>query len=202
MWTSGLTFALVGGGISGKQSILLAMWLLPASMLCLWASFVHFVLRRPVSFGRSIAYAELLALTRTGLNRVWSFVCRHPVAFSFALGVTVRAIPELIWWSQLIGWDTVYYVANLEDFLLNPNPFAPQYIYGSYRNTPPMLDVVLSIPALIVGSWNTYKVYPPLAYGALTALAALISSKVMNLEGKWAILSGALYNNGHILFIK
>lgn len=192
MWVSGLTFALVGGGINGEQGIVCAAWLLPASMVCLWASFVHSVLRRPVSFGRAATYAELFASAQSRLSSAWSFAFRHPVAFSFAIGVAVRAIPELIWWSQLIGWDTVYYVANLDDFLLNPNPFAPQYIYGSYRNTPPMLDMVLSIPAIIMGSWTTYKVFPPVAFGIMAALVALVSSKVLKLEGKWALLSGTL----------
>ncbi|MEJ5292201.1 MAG: hypothetical protein WHS82_01260 [Candidatus Methanosuratincola sp.] len=192
MWTSGLTFSLVGGGIVGEGAVYLAAWLLPASMICLWATIVHTVARRPPSFITSVTYSELLGSAVSFASKVWGSICRHPVAFSFAIAFGVRLIPELIWWPWPIGWDTVYYISNLDSFLANPNPFAPQYIYGHYRNTPPMLDIVLSVPALFIGSWMTYKVYPPVAYGLMAALVAWVSIRALRMDGKYAIFSSLL----------
>ena len=192
MWTTGITAPIIGGGISGLESIGFAALMIPASVICIWATIVHTANRKPISFGRSVSYSELFRLFWNRALSIGGFVECHPVVFGFAFGFAVRLIPELLWWPWLIGWDTPYYVANLEDFLLNPNPFAPQYSYGWYRNTPPMLDLVLSAPAALAGGWITYKIFPPVAYGTLCSLSALVASRALRMEAKHSLLSAVL----------
>ncbi|MEN3052119.1 MAG: hypothetical protein ABC596_09945, partial [Candidatus Methanosuratincola petrocarbonis] len=166
MWISGLASPVIGGSIAGEASVGLVLMVFPASLICLFTAVVHAALRRPITFAPSPPYEESFR----------------------ALGQKA----ELLWWPWLVGWDTVEYAAHLEDFLAEPRLFSAYYWMGRMRNMPPMIDWALSVPALLFGSWSVYKLYPPVAYGLVCALSALISRRVLRMGSGWSILTGAV----------
>lgn len=186
----------VGYGIAGFESLALSLIVVPASAFGLFAVTLH-ALRDPIDFGSRAAASmptcheianSAISATRAGLDAA----ARHPVPVAFLIGFLVRAVPEVAWWPALVGWDTVEYAAHLDDFIAYPNPFAAHYWMGEMRNMPPLIDILLAPGALAVGSWTVYKVYPPLAYGAIVALSALLARRVLKMDGRQALLTAAL----------
>ncbi len=76
------------------------------------------------------------------------------------------------------------YVAHLRDFVSSPSFFGSYHWMGGVRNVPPLLDWLLYLPALLVDPAHLFKIYPPVAYGCLTALVATYCVKVLNRGGR------------------
>lgn len=148
--------------------------------------------------GRAIVIFDGPPMTRaarafTGLlAETWRRACdRFYLLLAFLFGFAFRFLPELGWWPWLIGWDTVEYAAHLMDFLEKLDPFASYYWMGVMRNVPPLLNVLLLLPAAAIGAWNTFKLYPSVAYGLLTLSSALVATRVFNLSKSRALLASA-----------
>ncbi|MEZ0394585.1 MAG: hypothetical protein ABWK00_06055 [Desulfurococcaceae archaeon] len=109
---------------------------------------------------------------------------------AFAFGFAFRFLPEIRWWPWLIGWDTVEYVAHLEDFLADPRVPTTYYWMGGPRNLPPLLDLVLAPFAAAWGAWNVFKVYPSVAFGLVAALSSLLAMKVYDRGWRAGLMAG------------
>lgn len=157
--------------------------------LVLVSTMVHAVTGRPLAtFGGRPLNESLVRLWNMLLITIRSSSWLY-LLISFSLGFTLRLVPEIIWWPWHVGWDTVEYVAHLMDFLENPNPFRPYHWMGGLRNCPPMLNLILALPAYAAGAWLTFKIYPAVAYGFLTASSALLARRVFRLDGLKSILT-------------
>ncbi|MDW8083055.1 MAG: hypothetical protein RMI56_04555 [Sulfolobales archaeon] len=151
--------------------------------LVLVSTMVHAVTGRPLAtFGGRPLNESLVRLWNMLLITIRSSSWLY-LLISFSLGFTLRLVPEIIWWPWHVGWDTVEYVAHLMDFLENPNPFRPYHWMGGLRNCPPMLNLILALPAHLLGAWAVFKIYPAVAYGLLAASSALLARKAFKLDG-------------------
>ncbi|MEM3997153.1 MAG: hypothetical protein QXP31_08855 [Pyrobaculum sp.] len=109
---------------------------------------------------------------------------------SFAMALTYRITPEIVYNKFLIGWDTVEYTAHLLDFLDKKQIFTAYYWMGDYRHIPPMLDILLSPLAAALGAWTVFKIYPSVAFAALAAASAALATSISK-DWKVGILAGA-----------
>lgn len=192
LWASGITSPIFGGSINGQEPLAAALLVCPASIICTGSVLANTIAKQPISFDSTASYYEVFSGLQARAARIWSIAERHPIQFAFLIGLSVRAIPEMIWWPWLVGWDTVEYAAHLEDFLADPRFFSAYYWMGSMRNMPPMIDWVLAAPAALFGSLAVYKVYPPVAYGVMIGLVAAISRRALGMDGKRTLVASAL----------
>ena len=186
--TSFLT-PLIGGGIVDLFTLRIGLLVVPGCFLGFATVGLHSVVGEPLVLAPSRSWAEILHELKGFVACVAGFFRKHYLLSSFALGFVVRVIPEVAWWPWHIGWDTVEYVAHLMDFLVSPNPFQPHFWMSSLRNIPPLLDLVLALPAYIMGAWVTFKLYPPLAFGALAAMSAFLARRALKLSPGWSIIA-------------
>ncbi|MEM1682337.1 MAG: hypothetical protein QXM78_06020 [Sulfolobales archaeon] len=152
---------------------------------------LHSALGRPLVFREGRPVNAVIASAWNRLRLAFSTTNLY-LPSSFLLGFTLRFIPELIWWPWHIGWDTVEYVAHLEDFMVRLNPFASYYWMGGLRNIPPMLNLVVLVPAHAFSAWAVFKVYPAVAYGLLCLSSALLAKTVFRTSGWGAFLTSAI----------
>mgnify|MGYP001772781023 CR=1 FL=1 len=176
------TTPLVGGGIVGIKALRIASLVVPGSLIGFVVIALHTLAREPVVFVESRSWAEILHGIRRRLVSVGYFFEDHPIFTAFLSGFSLRFIPEVVWWPWHIGWDTVEYTAHLADFLTSLNPFKPYYWMGGLRNIPPLLDLILALPAAVVGPWLTFKLYPPIAFGVLVAAATYLAKSVLRVS--------------------
>lgn len=162
-------------------------------------SFIGAVLSFGAMLLHSFAQGPLVLAQTTSFVNVWSTLVRagnsfldHPVAIGFLLGFATRFIPELVWGYRLVGYDTVSYAAHLRDFVYRPSLFGSYWWMGGLRNTPPLLDWVLYPLTLFMDPVLVFKVYPPIAYGVLSALVALYSVRVLGLSGKRSVAASLI----------
>nr|KJR73257.1 MAG: hypothetical protein TU35_06900 [Thermoproteus sp. AZ2] len=150
---------------------------------------VHAALGRPASAG-----GPTLADLWAGASSRLRGLLRPPYLYAsaFLLGFAFRLVPELIWWPYPLGWDTVDYIAHLEDFLARPDPFAAFYWEGGMAHLPPLLDLVAAPLALAVGAWYAFKVLPPIIYGLSSAAAAYLARSIGARPGA-ALLAAAAF---------
>ena len=183
--TSFLT-PLIGGGIVDLFTLKIGLLVVSWGLLLL----VYIVLLVSLLFLLLLGLGLRFSVSLKGFVAcVAGFFGKHYLLSSFALGFAVRVIPEVAWWPWHIGWDTVEYVARLMDFLVSPNPFQPHFWMVSLRNIPPLLDLVLALPAYIMGAWVTFKLYPPLAFGALATMSAFFAGRALKLSPGWSIIA-------------
>ncbi|MEM4577191.1 MAG: hypothetical protein QW701_07125, partial [Candidatus Nezhaarchaeales archaeon] len=186
---------LFGSSYSYDSFVASLVCLISGSLLASVALAVHSLLGRPLVFFDSAplscaarsAWSALVRLNR----RFWAHRWLYLLA-AFLFGFAYRFGPEIVWWPWLIGWDTVEYAAHLMDFLEGLNPLASYHWMGSMRNCPPLLNVLLCLPALAVGAWNAFKVYPSVAYGLLAMSSALAARRVFGLGGFRCFLASAV----------
>ena len=180
---------IIGGGIFDSKAYAIALLIPLAAFEGTPVILLHAIMGKPVTLAPSPCYAEIFNYWKEKLGKLAELILNHPIFTAFAIGFTVRLIPELYWWPWHIGWDTVEYMAHLEDFLQNPGIFKPYPWMRGVRNLPPLLDLILAPVALLVGSWLTFKFYASVAYGFLTASTAYLSEKVLKLDKKYTLLA-------------
>jgi len=152
---------------------------------------IHSALGRPLVFREGRPANAVIASAWNRLRAAFSITNLY-LPTSFLLGFILRFIPEVIWWPWHIGWDTVEYVAHLEDFMVRLNPLASYYWMGGLRNIPPMLNLIALVPAYAFGAWAVFKVYPAVAYGLLCLSSALLARRVFRVSGWGAFLTSAI----------
>jgi len=157
--------------------------------LALGTLMVHLLTGRPVPFVDTVPYSHILGKLRRNLEKAYSSALARPAVTGFVLGFLFRLLPEIYWWPWLIGWDTVEYLAHLRDFVTSLNPFQPYYWMGNLRHIPPLMNMVLAPFAFFADDWILMKLYPPVCYGFLTAAAAHLSARVLNLKGRYLLAS-------------
>jgi len=136
-------------------------------------------------------YRNLLLLARGA----GGFLDKHPLITAFIVSVFAfifRFMPELKWWPWLIGWDTPEYVAHLLDFKERLNPFTSYYWMGGWRNTPPLLPMLLAPFTYLVDAWYVFKIYPSIAFSILAGLSTLLAVKVYGKGWRTGLLAGFL----------
>ena len=179
----------LGGFVSEPRTALIAYI---TSFIGALLSFLSMVLHRfvgkPMVITRTISLAEFLNIARVCVDKL----IEHPIVLGFSIGFIVRFIPEALWGYRLIGYDTVSYAAHLRDFVSKPSFFGSYWWMGGIRNTPPLLNWLLYPFALAVDPVTLFKVYPPIAYGLLSALTALYSVKVLGLSRRIAIVASLI----------
>ncbi|MEM1744116.1 MAG: hypothetical protein QXJ01_03635 [Candidatus Nezhaarchaeales archaeon] len=152
------------------------------SILTGGALMLHSILNKPLIISRKPLYELAVWRAVKEFNaKFWSHRWLYLVA-AFLLGFAFRFGPEILWWPWLIGWDTVEYAAHLMDFMEKLNPFTSYHWMGSMRNCPPLLNILLYLPASAIGAWNTFKLYPSVAYGFLALSSALLANRVFRLD--------------------
>ena len=176
----------VGGFTWGSELAVFgyALTFLGSSLVVVCLS-LHALFKGPVVFAHAVTLGESL----NRLRAIAKSLSDHPVTLGFVTGFCVRLLPEVIWGSRLVGYDTVSYAAHLRDFTASPSFFGSYYWMGYLRNVPPLLDWLLYFPALAVDPVIIFKVYPPVAYGVLTALVAAFSVRVLGLGGRVALVT-------------
>lgn len=159
------------------------------SLLTCEALTLHSILNRPLTLFRKPLHALVIwGALRRFYASFWSHKWLYLLA-AFLFGFAFRFGPELLWWPWLIGWDTVEYAAHLMDFMERFNPFVSYHWMGSMRNCPPLLNILLSLPAPAIGAWNTFKLYPAVAYGFLALSSALLAKRVFRLNNFGSFLA-------------
>ncbi len=191
MWTTSLQSPLVGGGATYPPSVALASLVALGGIWASAATVAHAALGRPVVLMGGEPYRATFGGIGRALASALRAVESRPVLSAFAIGLSIRLVPEIAWWPWPIGWDTFEYIARLNDFIAFPNPLSPEFAYGM-RNYPPLLDVTLAVPGAIFGSWATFKAFPPIAYGALAALTALTSKRALRMSDGESLLAAAV----------
>ncbi|PLJ76883.1 hypothetical protein [Infirmifilum sp. SLHALR2] len=171
------------GTVHTPRAFPLALLIVPLSALNLVPSMAHLLLSQPIVLAEAPALHNLLAAARPLLaGKLSPNTPRRAVTLAFLTAFLLRLYPELKYWPWHIGWDTVEYTAHLQDFLEKLNPFTAYHWMGAMRNIPPLLDILLALPAKLAGAWLTFKAYPPLAYGALAAATCIYAAR---LSGDW-----------------
>ncbi|QOJ79285.1 hypothetical protein IG193_02140 [Infirmifilum lucidum] len=184
------------GTVYTPRALPLALLVVVLSALNLVPSLVHLLLSRPVALADAYTLHQVLERAKPTLARRLDIgTPRRAIPLAFLTAFIVRLYPELKYWPWHVGWDTVEYVAHLSDFLEKPNPFAPHYWMGGMRHIPPLLDIVLALPARLAGAWLAFKLYPPIAYGALAAVTCVFAARLSKdwRKGYVASLLSALY---------
>ncbi len=179
----------VGGGITSAASWGLATLIIPGAIVGFAAVALHSIAGRPLSAAGAPTWAEVLVALKRWPPAIVGLLERHYLLTAFAIGFALRLIPELLWWPWPIGWDTVEYMAHLEDFLTSLDPFKAYYWMGGMRDIPPLLDLLLALPARVAGVWPTFKLYPPVAFGALAASSAYFSRSALGLSRRYALIA-------------
>ncbi|MGC8564154.1 MAG: hypothetical protein ACP5LZ_04595 [Fervidicoccaceae archaeon] len=176
-----------------KTGLTLSLLIFPGAFLTFAFSFFHAVMGSPLPFSSGPSIRSLLLQSKYYLNVLSFSLSARPLILYLLVGAVAfvfRFYPELKWGSWLIGWDTPEYVAHLEDFVTNLNPFSSYYWQGGMRNIPPMLDIILLPAALLGGAWEAFKLYPSIAYGILTSLSALLAYRVYRAGLKGSLFAG------------
>jgi hypothetical protein len=168
-----------------QQALITYLASLAGSALSFGAVLLHSLTQGPLVLAQTASFTDVWGT----LSRAANSFLEHPAAVGFLLGFTTRLTPEVIWGGRLVGYDTVSYVAHLRDFTYRPSLFGSYWWMGGLRNTPPLLDWVLYPLALLADPALLFKVYPPVAYGALTALVALYCVKVLGLSGGRSVIA-------------
>lgn len=181
----------VGGGITSATSWGLASLVIPGAFIGFVAVALHSVAGRPLAAAEAPTWAEVLDALKRWPPAIAGFLEEHYLLTAFAIGFTLRLIPELLWWPWPIGWDTVEYMAHLEDFLTSLDPFKAYYWMGGMRDIPPLLDLLLALPARAAGVWLTFKFYPPIAFGALVTSSAYLARSALGLSRRYALIAAA-----------
>lgn len=113
---------------------------------------------------------------------------RWLLLLSFVYAVVLRVVPEILYWPYIVGFDTVEYAAAVRDLkFYGWHPFAKTWWYGGWGNRPPLLYLLLFIPALFRADTTLLvKVAAPLVYGLLGFSAAVWGLKI-GLRGWWLL---------------
>ncbi|MEM2415177.1 MAG: hypothetical protein QXZ04_05210, partial [Thermoproteota archaeon] len=186
---------LFGSIYTHDSFILLLVSLLSSSALASTTLLAHSILGKPVVVYEAKPLNHSLKWVWKRLLEACSLIWRNDkfcLVTAFLIGFLYRFLPELLWWPWPIGWDTVEYIAHLMDFTETLNPFASYYWMGSMRNCPPLLNVILLPIALVIGAWNTFKIYPAVAYGFLSFSSALLARRVFKLDGVDCLFASAI----------
>ncbi|MEM2584397.1 MAG: hypothetical protein QXP99_02560 [Thermoproteota archaeon] len=176
---------LFGSYYTWESLLVAAFCLITGSTLTSVSLLIHTVLGRPIVFKESVTFADLFKRQRLILLKTWNRIWSKPYSYliiAFLIGFSHRLVPELLWWPWPVGWDTVEYIAHLMDFTETLNPFTSYYWMGSMRNCPPLLNIILLPVASVIGAWNAFKIYPPIAYGMLALSSALLAKKTLGLS--------------------
>lgn len=180
----------IGGCIVDLTSLYIAMPIPFASLLTFTATVLHTVRREPVVFRESI---DLITAKTIFEQRVRAVICSRwvPLLASFTAGFLVRLYPELLAGSLPVGWDTWEYMAMAKQFTSKLNPFACYIWLGSCRNVPPLLTVLMGIPAFLTDPFIVAKLYPAIAMGLLALFSSAITMKIGG-NGVLALVAGLI----------
>jgi len=148
---------------------------------------VHSLLGKPILLTSSLPYSQYLEKDWTFLLRLYRFALSRPPLTGFIFGFVARLLPEIYWWPWHIGWDTVEYLAHLRDFINDLDLLQPYYWMGGLRNIPPLMDVLLTPFTTVVDDWVLMKLYSPVCYGLLIAAITYMSSKTLEIRGKYLL---------------
>lgn len=181
------------------QGFASSLLILSGSIILSASTLIHLAFKKPVELAQAPSFTAIYAGIRAGLELTYGLLDKafsknqNLVAVVVAIfAFTFRFIPELEWWPWLIGWDTPEYVAHLMDYLERLNPFTPYYWMGSYRNCPPLINIVLAPFAYLSDAWTVFKVYPSIAYGVMAALSAAIAMRVYGKSWRTGVFAGFL----------
>ena len=192
MVVTDFTTPLIGGCVVDARAYLMAIHVFTGSVLGVAAIAIHTIFGGPLVLVKTPPYAEGFSTVKSWLITIINKAINHPLITAFAIGFIIRLIPELRWWPWPLGWDLPEYIAHLEDFLQNPNPFAPHFWMSGYRNIPPLLDMVLAPFAAVMGAWTVFKIYPVVAYGLLIAGTTYLSKKLLHFSNRYAVLTAII----------
>ena len=125
---------------------------------------------------------------------------RQALLLSFAWGVFIRALPEVLYWPYIVGYDTVEYAAAVRSMLqYGWVPFLKTWWYGGWENRPPLLYAALYVPAALgLDTALLVKVAAPLVYGLLALSVALWASRA-GLEGWWLVAASAFVSSYYVV---
>ena len=125
---------------------------------------------------------------------------RSALSLSFAWGVFIRAVPEILYWPFIVGYDTVEYAAAVRSMLqYGWTPFSKTWWYGQWVNRPPLFYAILYVPASL--GFDTallVKVAAPLVYGLLALSTALWASRA-GLEGWWVAAASIFVSSYYVV---
>ena len=103
----------------------------------------------------------------TGLAKPRGVTLRTGFVYSFLFASTLRLIPEIVAWPNVIGYDTVtYYAPVLAHLALTPNHLK---LLLSTPNYSPLLYLLLTPFARIFGEFPTLRFCAVITYGLLGA---------------------------------
>jgi len=169
---------LIGGSIVDDVSYKLASIAILGSFIVLSSTAISTLYKEPVVFRKSpTLYSSLIYVTKafSGIGLKSFYIV------SFAIGFAIRLYSELKYLDLPIGYDTLEYISVARDFSYQPKVLTTYLWLGGWRNVPPLLTWIPGFLALVgIDPWIFFKIYPPIAMGVMSMIAAAITYKLSN----------------------